>query len=563
MKIQRSDLKIIGWIFIAALLQVWGLASKPVWADEWSSLAFGLGAGFREVPLNQVISAETLLSPVDAVTTWQGPAAFQSLQLESNHPPLYFQWLHLWLLVTGFMGSHLIWWGRLFSVLWGLATVAIAGFFGSAVGGWRLAVLLAVSPFGVYLGQEIRHYSLASFWVLCSLLCFVQALRNHKNQTLSWRVVVAWSLVNNLGIATHFFFGLGLVAQAVTLLSVAWQDWHKRNLNLLQSPFWQRIGIVAFASVLAGFWLPWAGVGETERLTTWLNAGNPWGDGFLGPPVRLLLWFLSMFVAFPIEGVPMWVAIVSGVFALGLVGWWACQEWGPAALDSETALIYQGLRDYLLFVILLLLLLIYGFDTDLSLAPRYQFVTYPAVMMLMGIFVSSRSKTRQGRTLFFSLIMAGVFGCLTVTSNFAFQKPDRPELVAAAIANAGGAQPVLIATLQKTHAETSKLMGVAWELQQRNAPGEYVYLLAHKNQTQGGAQKAVQVLEDVLAEQSNPFTLWFVNFTATTRGLQDKYGCDKDGDSIEKVSGYRFRRFDCRDYALSFLEDGSIQKPPL
>ncbi len=49
------------WIILGAGLRFTNLELKPPWADEWATLVFSLGNSFKTIPLEQIISLDTLL----------------------------------------------------------------------------------------------------------------------------------------------------------------------------------------------------------------------------------------------------------------------------------------------------------------------------------------------------------------------------------------------------------------------------------------------------------------------------------------------------------------------
>ncbi|MFM6207439.1 MAG: hypothetical protein ACKPEZ_18790, partial [Planktothrix sp.] len=95
---------------------------------------------------------------------------------------------------------------RSLSLIFGvLAIPAIFSFsyfaFQSLIFAQITAALMAVSPYGVYLSQEARHYTITILWILASLGYFVKAIRSlEKEKPLSIIQVIGWIIVNGLGI---------------------------------------------------------------------------------------------------------------------------------------------------------------------------------------------------------------------------------------------------------------------------------------------------------------------------------------------------------------------------
>ncbi|NJL83108.1 MAG: hypothetical protein HC890_09405 [Chloroflexaceae bacterium] len=53
-----------------------------------------------------------------------------------------------------------------------------------------------------------------------------------------------------------------------------------------------------------------------------------------------------------------------------------------------------------------------------------------------------------------------------------------------------------------------------------------------------------QTLQAALMALPRPLDLWLVNFSGRSGDL-DQQNCEKSEDSVEKVPGYRFRRYRC------------------
>ncbi len=90
-------LLLLFWILLGGVLRFTKLASKPLWSDEFATLVFSLGHSFLTIPLNQVISFETLLEPLKISTAGSVGDVINHLMTESTHPPIYFVLTHWWL----------------------------------------------------------------------------------------------------------------------------------------------------------------------------------------------------------------------------------------------------------------------------------------------------------------------------------------------------------------------------------------------------------------------------------------------------------------------------------
>ena len=75
------------WMVIGAILRFTNLTLKPLWIDEFATLVFSLGNSFQTVPLNQIITVDTLLQPLQPHSHKVIGDVIHSLLREDTHPP--------------------------------------------------------------------------------------------------------------------------------------------------------------------------------------------------------------------------------------------------------------------------------------------------------------------------------------------------------------------------------------------------------------------------------------------------------------------------------------------
>ncbi|BAU63698.1 hypothetical protein STA3757_10650 [Stanieria sp. NIES-3757] len=574
-------------ILVGFALRFTNLESKPPWADEWATLVFSLGNSFRTIPLDRLIDLDTLLLPLQQHETIQPQAVINHLMQESTHPPVYFVLTHLWLhLFSDQVGLVSLWWARALSALLGVA--AIPAMFGL---GWLLsrsllvaqlaAALMAVSPYGIYLAQEARHYTLVILLIVASLACLIVAVRNiEQKKSLNIATVLTWIVINSLGVATHYFFGLALVSEIVVLFTLWIQEvklhWRKRlnsntttNLSpplpLSPSPFplfphwWRRI-IIAIAGTIVGCvgWLfTWRDIPDSE-LTAWIEHGNPWGIEFLEPIGRLFGWLVTMLYLLPIENTPLVVTIISVAILLVVLVWliWQIIQYLQSHQQLKSkAFVHQTIGNFWLAAIGLILGFAYFLGKDLTLAARFQFFYFPATILLAAtIFALSWSQVLSkkiyilsGKNLTIITIIIGFLGGFTVINNYGYQKPDRPDLIAPVMIEAQQIAypnvPVLVATVHKTHEQTGEMMGIAWEwhkLTQNKSIKSPQFLLLHKDQN---TNLVTQKLHQIINQFPRPLNVWIVNFSVSAS--LESQGCYIDENFKHKPPGYSYRLYHC------------------
>jgi uncharacterized membrane protein len=548
------------WVVIGAGLRFYNLNSKPPWADEWATLVFSLGHSFRTIPLDRIIDLDTLLLPVTIDNFISPQAVVHNLMRESTHPPLYFLLNHFWLKLFGSQsGLVSLWLARALTALLGvlgiLAIYAVAYFlFRSRLTSHLAAASIAVSPYGIYLAQETRHYTLALLWVMASLSCAIAVMRNlRQNISPPLWLILLWIAINSLAVATHYFIGLVLVAELIILTFIWWQDIGKLGIfNLFKEKTipkaWLRL-IWAILGTLAGcsVWLwAWQTI-PSDRLTEWVDRSNS-GWQLLEPLGRLLAWSVTMFVLLPIEGVPTWVIIISAAILLSLLLWFVYalvrssqrQDSFVSGVNSEAIITKLTIAS-----LVLVLGCTYLLQQDLTLAARFQFFYFPLIILTLAPKLAY-FWNKNRRLLVIALLFIGFCGSLTVVNNFAYQKPDQPDLVVPAIAVAqklAPETPVLIATVHKTHEQTGEMMGIAWEWQKLTPqpPQLPQFLLLHK---EAEPRLVTSHLHQQIDRLSRPLDVWVINFSAPAE-LETK-NCPIDRNFTDGVPGYRYRLYHCR-----------------
>ncbi len=313
------------WITLGAGLRFTNLELKPPWADEWATLVFSLGNSFKTIPLEQIISLDSLLQLLQLKPDSSTQDVVTYLMRESTHPPVYFVLTHIWLKLFGQEGLVSLNLGRSLSAWLGVlgipAIFALAKLIsGSTKLAQFAAALMAFSPYGIYLAQETRHYTLAILWVIASLACLVKTVKYLEvKKTPAIALILIWIIINSLGIATHYFFALTLVAEILVLSRFYWREVKpkKSYFLILSTPRWRRISwaiLGTIAGCLIWVWT-WSHIPDSQ-LTDWTGDSDPLGKDFFEPLGRLVAFVTTMIFLLPIEGVSANIAIVSGIILI-------------------------------------------------------------------------------------------------------------------------------------------------------------------------------------------------------------------------------------------------------
>jgi uncharacterized membrane protein len=563
------------WVAVGLVLRLLNLADKTLWTDEFATIVFSLGHSFYSVPLDQVITAEQLLKPLQPDGTSGVREVIGNLLNESNHPPLYFVLTHFWLKLFPTDGLVSIWSVRSLSALFGVAAIPATYALGWIAFRSRqvahiAAALMAVSPFGVYLAQEARHYTLPVLWVIGSLGCLILAARSIRDRTpLPTKVCAAWIIINALGIATHFFFVFTLAAEACVMAVVGLvQSWRERG-TWYPSHHWWRIWIVAGGAVASGLvWLPFLKDVQDSELTRWIFRDFESGWDWLVPIGQAIAGWTTMLYLLPIQTPYPWITIASGIALICLFFWTVPKlYWGlkNGNLGREKRLAAWVLEGFVGAAVLIFFGITYYLNADLTSAFRYNFVYFPAAIMLVGVALSTgwdaatqiaKSPANAvpdgllgvlrlgGKKAVVLIGLLGLIGSLTVVFNLSYQKIHRPDVVAEAIQSQSQSGNSLVAIAHRTHGQTGRMMGIAWDLLGTNPQPRY--LLAHHSQQ---PRSVTIALRKALNQLPAPLDLWLINFQdVPTQPLDTVLKQNKCEAQMrtQSVDGYRYRLYRCQ-----------------
>src|SRR5919202_940213 len=460
----KQLLLLLLWTAIAFILRFANLNSKPLWTDEFSTLVFSLGNSFRGVPIDRAIDLSTLLHPLKLRPDADTADVLRNLLVESNHPPVYFMLAHWWMRLFGPTEDSLVWIGRALPALLGVISVPAIYFLGKFAFSSRLvgqcaAAMMAVSPYGIYLAQEARHYTLGILLVIASLFCLALAAKKLQQRApLPIWAVLLWVVVNCLGIAVHYFFALTLCAEAIALIAVIWQQFKgKSPIDSSQQPkIWQfqilwPLFSVAMGTLAGGLvWLPvFLSNKYGSELTNWIVSGDRTFLDCLNPIFQALAGWITVMSLLPVESPNLAVVVASAIamtifFILVLPILFSGFKNSLTTPDTRLgAVIFGG---FVLGAIFIFFSFAYIFGIDLTRGARYNFVYFPVVLVLLGASlavcwnepqVKSRliRITTSGKKAVGVIWLMGLLSALTVACNLGYQKYYRPDLFVPVVEN--------------------------------------------------------------------------------------------------------------------------------
>ena len=533
------------------------------------------------MPLDRAIELSTLLEPLQWRPSADTTDVLRNLLLESNHPPVYFTIAHWWMRLFEPSADSLVWIARALPALLGVISVLAIYFLGkfafnSSLVGQCAAAMMAVSPYGIYLAQEARHYTLGILLVIASLFCFTLAAKKlqQPDQIPVW-AVMAWIIINCLGIASHYFFTITLCAEAIILITILWQQYFQLQKPISNQIF-VRILAVAIGTLGGGLvWLPvFLSNKYGSELTNWIvSSDNSWLDS-ISPIFQALAGWITVVSLLPVESPNLAIVIASGIgmtvfFILVLPIMLSALKTSLNTPDTRLGTVIIG--GFVLGAIFLFFCFAYILGIDLTRGARYNFVYFPGTILLLGAVLAVIFNTPTVKSQWFNslaveiagkkavtiVLVMGFASGVTVNSNLGYRKYYKPDLLVPIIREVSKV-PVLIATTQKTHVEIGELMGIGWEWRSSAADSvtdvtevrkkeevklsdSPIFLLAEHQRER--PEIAAATLNKTVARLQRPLDLWLVNFRAPVNLTAQK--CQAESRDLPAVDGYEYQVYHC------------------
>jgi hypothetical protein len=212
----------------------------------------------------------------------------------------------------------------------------------------------------------------------------------------------------------------------------------------------------------------------------------------------------------------------------------------------------QTLGGFILGAIGLFLAIANILGPDLTVAVRYHFVYFPAVLLLLGavlarcwqppnllagqgLKVKFKVKLLQarGKPTVVLVVLLGAIASGLVVTNQVFQKPHRADLLSKEIQSTSQV-PVLIAMTNGNDLRFREMIALGYEF--LGSPVTPRFLLVNVRPNPGNTL----VLERTIAQLRWPLDVWTINYSPDAVP-----GCNLDSQHSSKVNGYRYRRFQC------------------
>jgi uncharacterized membrane protein len=561
------------WVVIGATCRFWNLTVKPVWIDEFATMVFSLGHKFTQVPVDRVISLNELIAPLKIAPVASSWDVARVVVTDDLHPPIYFVlanwWLHLFPATPD--GYLSVWVARSLPAMFGVISILAMYLLGkialkSELGGQLAAALMAVSPYGVFISQEARHYTLGVLLIIASLTCLAIALHHLLNSTsIPLWLVGTWIVVNVLALFTHYFASISLAAQGLVLLWLSVRQGlylGSQTIPAFNRQYWFKIVLVALgtgAGVIG--WIKVWLQNYNSQLSAWIKGNPPLFLWLINPIAQLGATVVTMVCLLPVEAFQLWIVIASGLvmilfflWLLPLLKQGLQHQWE----EPTTGLITQAFVGFVACAIALFWIVTYGFGYDITRGARYSFAYFPGVILLVAISLAGVWRLNLTQTRFIKqkwqlpihskqaiaiVWIMGLLGALTVSHNLGYRKYYQPELLIPQLETSTSSQ-VLIATTHNTLIETGEMMGIAWEWRRTKKVSQAPqFLLAHQDTKEciNYDCQATKLLQATVAKMPKPLDLWLVNFNSPK--VLDEQQCINVSQG--GVYGYGYEHFRC------------------
>ena len=423
-------------IILGGVLRFSYLDFKPFGIDEVITTIFSLGLNYDVIPKNTPISL-TELAQIFTLNPHQSCETIaQNLINQSTHPPLFFCALHQWLNLINNLPFSLLTKIRSLPALWGVLSIPLIYILNriafSKKAGLMGALVIAISPFHLYLSQEARHYTLPILLIIISLIFFLKITQNIYEKKRNIFLWIIWSLINSLSLYVHYLYIIALASQYLTLLIILTKNKFRQLWLALLSILCTLILFYPWLSIILNH------VVNDNHKTNWLS--SPKG---LAPIFQTIITWILMIIALPIEEQSLIIKIIMGIITLIFTGFFLVylipkfkQLWHN----------YPNTFIFILFIICVLLqfiFIVYILKKDITIAPRYHFIYYPAIASLIGASLSiNKNKVKTNYKYYLInvnflkqnitsiiLFVISLISCYFVLVNLALNKPYRPQFV--------------------------------------------------------------------------------------------------------------------------------------
>lgn len=291
-KNNRVVLALLLVILLASVLRIYDLGAESLWSDEASSIH----GSTQDLATVVAVSGEI-----------------------HNQPPLYFAFLHFWILLFG-TGEAAV---RSLSAIFGIVSIFLIYKVGSELFNRKVGLISSfissISYFHIYYSQEARSYSLLLMLTLLSFYFFIKIVNSDKRRASHF----VFLLLSNTALAYTHVYGLLVIAAQVFYFLLFWSKYKHLRVWFLGVQvataalfsLWVPTFLQRISRLSGGFWIPEASLGTIiDTIKTY--SGYGWGEQYLFAAF-LFLCFIGLLTIIRLKGEWTWWEPLQSIKGLG------------------------------------------------------------------------------------------------------------------------------------------------------------------------------------------------------------------------------------------------------
>lgn len=395
---KRFNSLILILLLLGIFFRFFNLDYKVYWFDEvYSTYRV---AGFSNREIDKEIFSDRVFSPEDLQKyqrlkpeTTAADTVKILISEDAKHPPLYYILARFWMEKFGSAIAT----SRMLPVLLSLLSLPLIYYLAKELFASQLAaaiatVLLALSPFDILFAQTVRQYSLLTVTLLSSSLFLVRSL-----QLKNWKSWMLYSLSCTLGLYTHLFFSLALIAQGSYILLL------RKKAIILKFG-----GAIALTLLLYSPWLTAIAMSHERAISS-----SNWTKGaveFLYLVKFWILGFTSLFFDLDFGFENPWTYIMRLPIVLLIVA--SLYTVLRTTPRSTSQFIFTSI--FIPFLILALPDLLVGGKR--SSVTRYLICSFPGIQLAVAYFFAQKLSKQGAWKGLFSLVLTGSILSCTVSA---------------------------------------------------------------------------------------------------------------------------------------------------
>jgi uncharacterized membrane protein len=278
-------------------------------------------------------------------------------------------------------------------------------------------------------------------------------------------------------------------------------------------------------------------------MTGWMSIDYGNFRTLISPIFQLLAAWITMISLLPIESSYLGIILLSGSIMIGF--FIKLIPHLKVSLSHSWQVYHHRLSlitlvGFMVGAIALFFIIAYGLGMDITRGARYSFVYFPSLIVLIALGLGDLWKYQGQKKIVIMVFLMAFLSGLTVVFNLGYQKYYGTNKLLE-VTQAHSNHPLLIATTHKTLVQTGEMMGIAWQIKQKNPLLKPQFILVH--QQEKNSPESHKILKESLGKLPKPVDVWAVNFQAEL----DLKECHLSSEKFPYISGYSYQHYLCGD----------------